>query len=227
MTGTIHDGGSPPNPWGAPPAGPVPVQRSPEAAHGRRFHLARELTKELDWLRDCSVPRIVSDPGHVADAGWTATDIKGWLHLRGEGVWGAPWLGSARHAAGRCGDGPRSRQTGRHDRAVARSPGSRPSLPHSAGPRPYRAVRGGTQAPSSQSVQQQVNEAFTVPRSTPSPRPPHPWRRRQRVVQRHGREPSGSPPCPRVMADQAWELPAAGGTVPAQLTASIQSRTHR
>ncbi|NED22262.1 transcriptional regulator [Streptomyces sp. SID9913] len=53
-------------------------------AVGRRFQLARELTQELDWLRGCSVPRIAWVARNVADAGWTVTDVKGWLHLRGE-----------------------------------------------------------------------------------------------------------------------------------------------
>ncbi|APE26819.1 hypothetical protein vnz_37285 (plasmid) [Streptomyces venezuelae] len=53
-------------------------------AVGRRFQLARELTQELDWLRGCSVARIAWVARGVADAGWTVTDIKGWLHLRGE-----------------------------------------------------------------------------------------------------------------------------------------------
>lgn len=51
---------------------------------GRRYQLARELTQELDWLRGCSVPRIAWVARNVADAGWTVTDVKGWLHLRGE-----------------------------------------------------------------------------------------------------------------------------------------------
>ncbi|WP_333744040.1 transcriptional regulator [Streptomyces ardesiacus] len=51
---------------------------------GRRFQLARELTQELDWLRGCSVARIAWVARDVADAGWTVTDVKGWLHLRGE-----------------------------------------------------------------------------------------------------------------------------------------------
>lgn len=51
---------------------------------GRRFQLARELTQELDWLRGCSVARIAWVARGVADAGWTVTDVKGWLHLRGE-----------------------------------------------------------------------------------------------------------------------------------------------
>ncbi|MFE7113600.1 DciA family protein [Streptomyces sp. NPDC057575] len=41
-----------------------------------------------------------------------------------------------------------------------------------------------------------------------------PRRRRQRVVQRDGREPSGfAAELQGLMADRAWELPAAGGTV--------------
>ncbi|WP_307820396.1 transcriptional regulator [Streptomyces sp. MC1] len=51
---------------------------------GRRHQLARELTQELGWLRGCSVPRIAWVARGVADAGWTVTDVKGWLHLRGE-----------------------------------------------------------------------------------------------------------------------------------------------
>ncbi|MFJ4576802.1 transcriptional regulator [Streptomyces sp. NPDC088846] len=51
---------------------------------GRRYQLARELTQELDWLRGCSVPRIAWVARSVADAGWTVTDVRGWLHLRGE-----------------------------------------------------------------------------------------------------------------------------------------------
>ncbi|MFE9687823.1 hypothetical protein [Streptomyces sp. NPDC006285] len=43
---------------------------------------------------------------------------------------------------------------------------------------------------------------------------PAPRRRRQRVVQRDGREPSGfAPVLQGLMADRAWELPAAGGSI--------------
>ncbi|KAF3470072.1 hypothetical protein [Streptomyces sp. Tu 3180] len=49
---------------------------------GRRFQLARELTQELDWLRGCSVPRIAWVARHIADAGWTMTDVRAWLHFR-------------------------------------------------------------------------------------------------------------------------------------------------
>ena len=55
-------------------------------AVGRRFQLARELTQELDWLRGCSVPRIAWVARHVADAGWTVTDVRAWLHFRGGDV---------------------------------------------------------------------------------------------------------------------------------------------
>lgn len=51
---------------------------------GRRYQLARELTQELDWLHRCSVPRIAWVARNVADAGWTVTDVRAWLHLRGE-----------------------------------------------------------------------------------------------------------------------------------------------
>ncbi|MFE7958673.1 transcriptional regulator [Streptomyces sp. NPDC057413] len=53
---------------------------------GRRHQLARELTQELDWLRGCSVPRIAWVARHVADAGWTVTDVRAWLHFRGGDV---------------------------------------------------------------------------------------------------------------------------------------------
>ncbi|MFJ8848543.1 transcriptional regulator [Streptomyces cyaneofuscatus] len=51
---------------------------------GRRYQLAKELVQELDWLRGCSVARIAWVARGVADAGWTVTEVRGWLHLRGE-----------------------------------------------------------------------------------------------------------------------------------------------
>ncbi|WP_225995090.1 helix-turn-helix domain-containing protein [Streptomyces arboris] len=51
---------------------------------GRRYQLAKELVQELDWLRGCSVARIAWVARGVADAGWTVTEVQGWLHLRGE-----------------------------------------------------------------------------------------------------------------------------------------------
>ncbi|WP_107471292.1 ArsR family transcriptional regulator [Streptomyces monashensis] len=49
---------------------------------GRRFQLARELIVQVDWLRGCSVPRIAWVIRNVADAGWTAQEVRGWLHFR-------------------------------------------------------------------------------------------------------------------------------------------------
>ncbi|MFI1876990.1 transcriptional regulator [Streptomyces venezuelae] len=51
---------------------------------GRRFQLARELIEQTEWLNRCSVPRIAWIVRAVADAGWTSTDVRAWLHLRGE-----------------------------------------------------------------------------------------------------------------------------------------------
>ncbi|CAM5302574.1 hypothetical protein SFUMM280S_10694 [Streptomyces fumanus] len=41
----------------------------------------RELTQEPDWLRGARIAWVARNG---ADAGWTVTDVKGWLHLRGE-----------------------------------------------------------------------------------------------------------------------------------------------
>ncbi|MEU4180974.1 helix-turn-helix domain-containing protein [Streptomyces sp. NPDC026589] len=51
---------------------------------GRRYQLAKELVQELDWLRGCAVPRVAWVARDVADAGWTVTDVRAWLHMRGE-----------------------------------------------------------------------------------------------------------------------------------------------
>lgn len=51
---------------------------------GRRYQLAKELVQELDWLRGCAVPRVAWVARNVADAGWTVTDVRAWLHMRGE-----------------------------------------------------------------------------------------------------------------------------------------------
>ncbi|MEU6621897.1 helix-turn-helix domain-containing protein [Streptomyces litmocidini] len=52
-------------------------------AIGRRYQLGRELTQQVEWLRGCSVPRISWVARHLADAGWTVTEVLAWLHLRG------------------------------------------------------------------------------------------------------------------------------------------------
>ncbi|MEV6954662.1 helix-turn-helix domain-containing protein [Streptomyces sp. NPDC051183] len=51
---------------------------------GRRHQLAGELIREVGWLGRCQVPRIAWIVRHVADAGWTAAEVRAWLHLRGE-----------------------------------------------------------------------------------------------------------------------------------------------
>ncbi|MFD7961295.1 transcriptional regulator [Streptomyces zaomyceticus] len=50
---------------------------------GRRYQLGRELTEQVEWLRSCSVARVSWVARDVADAGWTATEVLAWLHLRG------------------------------------------------------------------------------------------------------------------------------------------------
>ncbi|MFJ3505719.1 transcriptional regulator [Streptomyces sp. NPDC090135] len=50
---------------------------------GRRFQLAGELTRRVEWLRGCSVPRIAWVAREVADAGWSADEVLGWLEMRG------------------------------------------------------------------------------------------------------------------------------------------------
>ncbi|WP_055546846.1 helix-turn-helix domain-containing protein [Streptomyces kanamyceticus] len=62
---------------------PTPATRRKLNKVGRRFQLARELIGQIDWLTRCSVPRIAWVVRNVADAGWSATDVRAWLHLRG------------------------------------------------------------------------------------------------------------------------------------------------
>ncbi|MEU3774261.1 helix-turn-helix domain-containing protein [Streptomyces sp. NPDC032472] len=53
-------------------------------AVGRRYQLAAELIREVPWLGRASTPRIAWVVRHVADAGWSAAEVQGWLHARGE-----------------------------------------------------------------------------------------------------------------------------------------------
>ncbi|TDU67093.1 helix-turn-helix domain-containing protein [Streptomyces sp. KS 21] len=53
-------------------------------AVGRRYQLAAELIREIPWLGRASTPRIAWVVRHVADAGWSAAEVQGWLHARGE-----------------------------------------------------------------------------------------------------------------------------------------------
>ncbi|MFC9484639.1 winged helix-turn-helix domain-containing protein [Streptomyces hydrogenans] len=50
---------------------------------GRRFRLAGELVRRVEWLRGCSVPRIAWVVRGVADAGWTSDEVLAWLDMRG------------------------------------------------------------------------------------------------------------------------------------------------
>ncbi|MCX5207576.1 transcriptional regulator [Streptomyces sp. NBC_00237] len=50
---------------------------------GNRLHLAGQLIAELDWLRGCHVRRIAWVSQHVADAGWSVTEIRAWIDFRG------------------------------------------------------------------------------------------------------------------------------------------------
>ncbi|MER5561256.1 helix-turn-helix domain-containing protein [Streptomyces sp. NPDC002506] len=70
------------------PATPAPPRRRGRVPSrlnktGRRHQLAGELIREVDWLGRCQAPRIAWVVRQVADAGWTATEVRAWLHLRG------------------------------------------------------------------------------------------------------------------------------------------------
>ncbi|MFD6149406.1 helix-turn-helix domain-containing protein [Streptomyces sp. NPDC060243] len=52
-------------------------------AVGRRFQLARELIQQIHWLTRCELPRVAWVIQDVADNGWTADEIHGWLHFTG------------------------------------------------------------------------------------------------------------------------------------------------
>ncbi|MER7048917.1 helix-turn-helix domain-containing protein [Streptomyces jumonjinensis] len=64
---------------------PTPQQQKPKRRAlnriGRRYRLAAELTATVPWLRGASTPRIAWVIRDVADAGWTATDVRAFLAL--------------------------------------------------------------------------------------------------------------------------------------------------
>ncbi|MFD3336088.1 helix-turn-helix domain-containing protein [Streptomyces sp. NPDC058700] len=64
---------------------PTPKQHKPKARKlnqvGRRYQLARELIASVPWLGQASVARIAWVIRHVADAGWTVTDVRAFLSL--------------------------------------------------------------------------------------------------------------------------------------------------
>jgi len=138
---------------------------------GRRFQLARELTQELDWLRGCSVARIAWVARGVADAGWTVTDVRGWLHLRGEAARvrrGSGLLAVLLAGAETVLDTPAKRADAVEQWRGAQEAARRHRI---------QQVRARTErydgdwdAPSSRAVQRQVNEAFAAAFS-PKPQP--------------------------------------------------------
>ncbi|MFF8939209.1 transcriptional regulator [Streptomyces paradoxus] len=141
---------------------------------GRRFQLARELTQELDWLRGCSVARIAWVARGVADAGWTVTDVKGWLHLRGEAARvhrGSGLLAVLLAGAETVLDTPTKRADAVEQWRGAQEAARRHRI-HQIRARTER-YDGDWDAPTSRAVQRQVDEAFTTSfRPTPQPAVP-------------------------------------------------------
>ncbi|MGW5609448.1 hypothetical protein ACWEWI_25755 [Streptomyces sp. NPDC003753] len=134
---------------------------------GRRFQLARELTQELDWLRGCSVPRIAWVARGVTDAGWTVTDVKAWLHFRGEAAHvrrGSGLLAVLLAGAENILDTPAKRADAIEQWRGALEAARRDRI------RQVRArterYEGDWQAPTSRSVLRQVEAAFAKVRET-------------------------------------------------------------
>ncbi len=134
---------------------------------GRRYQLARELTQEVDWLRGCSVPRIAWVARNVADAGWTVTDVKAWLHFRGEAAHvrrGSGLLAVLLSNAVTVLDTPAKRADAIEQWRGAQEAARRDRI------RQVRArterYEGDWQAPSSRSVQREVGAAFAKVRET-------------------------------------------------------------
>lgn len=133
---------------------------------GRRYQLARELTQELDWLRGCSVPRIAWVARNVADAGWTVTDVRAWLYLRGEAARvrrGSGLLAVLLASAEKILDTPEKRAAAVEQWRGAQEAARRHRI---------QQVRARTErfdhdwnAPSSRAIQRQVEEAFSQVRA--------------------------------------------------------------
>ncbi|MFJ7990296.1 HTH domain-containing protein [Streptomyces sp. NPDC096351] len=64
---------------------PTPKQQKPKRRGlnrvGRRYQLALELITAVPWLANAAVPRIAWVARHVADAGWTVTEVRAFLAL--------------------------------------------------------------------------------------------------------------------------------------------------
>ncbi|WLQ53790.1 helix-turn-helix domain-containing protein (plasmid) [Streptomyces poriferorum] len=141
---------------------------------GRRYQLARELTQELDWLRGCSVPRIAWVARGVADAGWTVTDVRGWLHLRGEAAQvrrGSGLLAVLLAGAETILDTPAKRADAIEQWRGAQEAARRHRIQQIRA----RTERydGDWDGPTSQTIQRQVNEAFAAAFG-PQPQAPAP-----------------------------------------------------
>nr|WP_024126124.1 helix-turn-helix domain-containing protein [Streptomyces sp. FR1]AHE38742.1 Hypothetical protein pFRL2_67 [Streptomyces sp. FR1] len=134
---------------------------------GRRFQLARELTQELDWLRGCSVPRIAWVARNVADAGWTVTDVRAWLHFRGEAAHvrrGSGLLAVLLAGAENILNTPAKRADAIEQWRGALEAARRQRI-QQVRARTER-YEGGWQAPVSRAVQRDVEAAFTQVRET-------------------------------------------------------------
>ncbi|MCF3143757.1 helix-turn-helix domain-containing protein [Streptomyces platensis] len=140
---------------------------------GRRYQLAKELTQELDWLRGCSVPRIAWVARGVADAGWTVTDVRGWLHFRGEAARvrrGSGLLATLLKDAEKILDTPAKRADAVEQWRSAQEAARRERI-QQVRARQER-FEGDWQAPTSRAVQQQVDAAFAAVREAASGRTP-------------------------------------------------------
>lgn len=132
-------------------------------AVGRRFQLARELAQELDWLRGCSVPRIAWVARNVADAGWTVTDVRAWLHFRGEAAKvrrGSGLLAVLLAGAETILNTPEKRADAVEQWRGAREAARRHRI-QQVRARTER-FEGDWEAPTSRAVQRQVNAAFAA-----------------------------------------------------------------
>ncbi|MEW2289620.1 helix-turn-helix domain-containing protein [Streptomyces sp. NPDC047841] len=130
---------------------------------GRRHQLARELTQELDWLRGCSVPRIAWVARNLADAGWTVTDVRAWLHFRGEAAKvrrGSGLLAALLAGAETILDTPEKRADAVEQWRGAQEAARRHRI-QQVRARTER-FEGDWEAPTSRAVQRHVNEAFAA-----------------------------------------------------------------
>ncbi|MGA4953764.1 transcriptional regulator [Streptomyces lydicamycinicus] len=140
---------------------------------GRRYQLARELTEELDWLRGCSVPRIAWVIRHIADAGWTTTDVHAWLAFRGEAARvrrASGLLATLLKDAENILDTPAKRDLARDQWRAGQEAARREHI-QQVRARQER-FEGDWQAPTSRTVQRQVDAAFAAVREAASGRPP-------------------------------------------------------